>query len=110
MKNYQELIAFLLALEAGQYPEVRLILWDGLLDETCPIGNFSFSCNGWTVTAFFDGGDLDYLDEVVSPTGEVVTCEELLSLGDDGDIHDRSERLEAILKAAIKAHVVEGQS
>lgn len=110
MWDYQELIAFLLALEAGQYPEVRLVLWDGLLDETCPVGNFSFYCDGWNVTAFFDGGDLDYLDEVVSPTGNEYTCEELLSLGDAGDIPDRSDRLEAILKAAIKAHVVEGQS
>ena len=103
MRNYQKLIAFLLALEAGG--EVTSTGCLGLPDSQEPVGEYMFHSQGWVVTAFFDGGELDYLDQVISPEGEVYTCEELLRLGDAGEIPDRSERLDAVLKAAIKVYV-----
>lgn len=42
---------------------------DGGLD----LGNETFECrDGWKVVIFYDAGDLDYIDSIVMPNGDVI--------------------------------------
>ncbi len=62
-------------------PDTTLEFLLSLADEINPpakiddaaFGNREFICsNGWRVTFFYDGGDLDYIDHFASPDGRVI--------------------------------------
>lgn len=83
-------LEFLLGLANEISPPIKVD--DGVFE------NREFFCsNGWRVTFFYDGGDLDYIDHFTSPTGEEIDFWEWPDGSSDrealinwrGDVRDR---------------------